>query len=368
VDVDAMRRAVVANHRSWHRRRVIAAGHRIERVGDVELPVGSRRALVMWQGSSRQVDRFVARVRALGFDEIGVAALDADPVLGTRFVANGFGWGWQAHWMATDLSALPDDPIPHEVVPLGAITLPDDLPNPLRGPLPRACIHLGVMNGTDVVGHVAMNPWRGTAGIYAMGVMPSARRQGIGRSLLLRALHEARARGCTNSILNATDMGEPLYREVGYVSLGRGQSWWLQGGPAATPRQAALAEAIGLGRTADLERLQPTAEELTEQLPGGTSPIRLAVVTGRPRMVSWLLNRAPDLARRHYEPFGGTLLHLAAEWGRPEIAVIALAHGTDPAAVDETYRTPPAQWARRFGREDLATLLGSAAREATPGG
>ena len=356
-----MRRAVVANHKSWFRRRAIAAGLRIERIGRLELPAAVPRVLITWEGSPRQVVPFMARVRQLGYEEVGLAALDADPVLGTLLVAQGFGWGWRPHWMAADLASIPDDPVPHEVVPLGDVMLPDDLPNPLHGPFPRACLRLGVMNGPNVIGHVAMNPWRGTAGIYAMGVVPAARRRGIGRSLLLCALREARARGCTSSILNATDMGEPLYRGVGYVSLGRGQSWWYQGGPPPTSRQTALAEAIGLDRPDVLARLDPTPDELTEPLPGGTSPIRLAVVTDRPRMVRWLLDRLPELVERRYEPFGGTLLHLAVEWDTSEIASICLAHGVDPAAVDQTYRTAPAHWARCFGRPALATLLDTAA-------
>ena len=355
--IDALRRAVVTNHRSWFRRRAIAAGQRIERVGQVELPIGARSALVTWQGAVSHVDRFVSRVRALGFDELGVAALDADPVLGTRFVANGFGWGWQPHWMGADLASLPDDPPRHPIVHLPDDIVGVDVPHPLRGPLPRSAVHLGVMRGSTVVGHVAMNPWRGTAGIYAMGVVPSARRQGIGRSLLLGALHEARARGCGQSILNATEMGEPLYRSVGFISLGRGQTWWLQPGPMPTERQRAIALAIGMGRPDDLERLRPTTDELTHQLPGGTSPIRLAVVTDRPRMVTWLLDRVPGLAAARYEPFQGTLLHLAAEWGRFDIAAIALVHGSDPTVTDGSWDATPADWARRAGRDDLVALL-----------
>ena len=53
-----------------------------------------------------------------------------------------------------------------------------------------------------------------------------------------------------------------------------------------------------------------------------------------PRMVGWLLDRVPDLATLRFEPYQGTLLHLAAEWGRYQIASLALARGADPGVRD----------------------------------
>ena len=64
-------------------------------------------------------------------------------------------------------------------------------------------------------------------GIYDMGVLPDARRRGFGRALTLAALARARTLGCTSVTLNATGAGEPLYRSVGFESLGLGMTWWL---------------------------------------------------------------------------------------------------------------------------------------------
>jgi ribosomal protein S18 acetylase RimI-like enzyme len=81
-----------------------------------------------------------------------------------------------------------------------------------------------------MVGQVVVNPWRGIAGIYDMGVVPSHQRQGIGRALTLAACRLGRELGCTHAVLNATGEGEPLYRAVGFESLGMGQTWWLHPG------------------------------------------------------------------------------------------------------------------------------------------
>src|SRR5581483_331932 len=106
---------------------------------------------------------------------------------------------------------------------------------------------------------------------------------------------------------------------------GWGQTWWYRRGRPPTVRETALAEAIGFGDVAALHALDPSPAELAAPLPGGTSPLRLAVVTDRPESAAFLLDRAPGLVRRRYEPFGGTLLHLAVEWNRPRIAALALA-------------------------------------------
>jgi len=78
-----------------------------------------------------------------------------------------------------------------------------------------------------IVGHVVLDVDGDQGGIYDMGVIPAARRRGHGRALTLAALARARDAGCAGVTLNATGEGEPLYRSVGFDSLGRGMTWWL---------------------------------------------------------------------------------------------------------------------------------------------
>ena len=355
MDTDALLRAAAANHRSWFRRNALAAGGGVERAGAVDLIVAGGSATIAFP-RSRQVQAAVERVRELGVREAGCWSLAPDPVLGTRLVARGFGWGWQPHWMGLDLRRLPADPGRHEVKARHG-PIPADVPYGDDDADPRPTVHLAVRRDGAIVGHAAMNPWRGVAGIYSMGVAPAQRRQGIGRALTIAACRIAAERGCSHAVLNATDEGALTYRAVGFESLGWGATWWYQAGPRPAPRQTALAEAIGFGDRAALAALRPSPAELVEQLPGGTSPIRLALLTDRPATAEWMLARAPALASRRLEPFGGNLLHLAVEWDRPDVVRLALAHGADPDLRDRAWNATPLQWAEHFARPALVRLL-----------
>src|SRR5262245_65652255 len=50
-----------------------------------------------------------------------------------------------------------------------------------------------------------------------MAVHPSAQRRGVGLALMERWLAWLDARGCPMALLDATDMGAPLYARLGFV-------------------------------------------------------------------------------------------------------------------------------------------------------
>lgn len=56
----------------------------------------------------------------------------------------------------------------------------------------------------------------GVAGIYVVGTIPEARRQGIGSTLTLVPLREARDMGYRIGVLGATPMGLGVYRRLGF--------------------------------------------------------------------------------------------------------------------------------------------------------
>ena len=60
----------------------------------------------------------------------------------------------------------------------------------------------------------------GIAGVWNVGTLRPFRRQGLASAILMRALADAAADGYPESILVASQMGRPLYEEMGYKLLG----------------------------------------------------------------------------------------------------------------------------------------------------
>jgi ribosomal protein S18 acetylase RimI-like enzyme len=65
-------------------------------------------------------------------------------------------------------------------------------------------------------------------GISFVATIPKARRQGLASRVMRQALNEARQSGCTTTTLQATDVGERLYRNLGYRRLCVMQLWELR--------------------------------------------------------------------------------------------------------------------------------------------
>jgi GNAT superfamily N-acetyltransferase len=356
LDRATLLRATAANHRAWFRRHARLAGGRVERHGGLELVLTGDAGTIAFPRERDRLRERLDDVMGLGLRSMSFWALDEDRRLGTLLVARGFEWGWQPHWMAMKLADVPIDEGAHAVGPARG-DIPGDVPYASPRPYPRAARHLAALEDERVVGHVVVNPWRGVAGIYDMGVVEDRRREGIGRSLTVAACRTARELGCTHAVLNATGEGEPLYRSVGFESLGHGRTWWLHPGPRPTARQTALVEAIGFGDVDRLASLDPAGAELEEPIPGGGPPLAIAVVTRQAGAADWILDRRPDLVSEPVEPRGGTLLHVAVEWDDEALVRVALARGADRGARDHWWNATPLDWADHLGRTALAALL-----------
>ena len=59
-----------------------------------------------------------------------------------------------------------------------------------------------------------------TAGIYNVATPPEHRRRGYGEALTWAAVAEGGRLGCDHSVLQASPMGAPVYRRMGYLDLG----------------------------------------------------------------------------------------------------------------------------------------------------
>jgi ribosomal protein S18 acetylase RimI-like enzyme len=65
-------------------------------------------------------------------------------------------------------------------------------------------------------------------GISFVATVPKARRRGLATKVMRDALTQAQQQGCTTTTLQATDVGERLYRNLGYRHLCLMQLWELR--------------------------------------------------------------------------------------------------------------------------------------------
>lgn len=65
-------------------------------------------------------------------------------------------------------------------------------------------------------------------GISFVATIPEARRRGLATEVMRQALKDAQDKGCTTTTLQATDLGERLYENLGYRRLCSMQLWELR--------------------------------------------------------------------------------------------------------------------------------------------
>jgi hypothetical protein len=197
----------------------------------------------------------------------------------------------------------------------------------------------------------------------------------------------ARELGCRYAILNATAMGESVYRRIGFQRIGAGKTWWLHPAVLEAPPppdwQVALAEAVARGDMAALGRLgcglPPGA--LDRPLPQGVTLVQMAVNVRRPAVAEWLVERGaaldvlsawdmswkdrarellaafPERANARYGFWQLTPLHVAAERGDVDLARALLGAGPDLEIRDTQTKATPLEWAQRFERPEIAALI-----------
>lgn len=70
-----------------------------------------------------------------------------------------------------------------------------------------------------------------TAGIYNVATVPAAQGRGYGAAVTWAAVSEGARRGCDHAVLQASEMGYPVYRRMGFADGGRYVQ--LEGPPSA---------------------------------------------------------------------------------------------------------------------------------------
>jgi hypothetical protein len=247
--------------------------------------------------------------------------------------------------------------------------------------------HFGAWLDGKIVGHSILfltTGKYGVAGIYNVGVIPSARNKGVGRAVSLAACQYARALGANHALLNAATH---IYDRIGFESLGHGQTWWMHdrmfSQPAPAPAQIAFVEAIGRGDIAALNALPPDAfpADWDALLLCGHTPLEITVKTHKPNAARWLENQGATLSLLHAWDLGWkarvrralaanpaivnaysvggvrTPLHEAAGRNDCELLALLLTSNPDLTLRDKEFNGTALNWAQHFRHESAAKLL-----------
>ncbi len=79
-------------------------------------------------------------------------------------------------------------------------------------------LYVGYLDGHPVASSALLLD-SGVAGIYAVATLPEARRRGIGKSMTVVPLLEARQMGYQVGILQSSSMGHPIYQKMGFKDV-----------------------------------------------------------------------------------------------------------------------------------------------------
>ncbi len=402
-------RAAAANHTEWFAANAQTSGGEVHKINGVQWTVTGREIVIAFpqldaETASSTLDTIVAE--CFQRKVMSASCWSLMPTrprdLGARVAARGFEWGWCPHWMALNLNTLHSDFVLTQGLSISVVDASDwevdDLPyyrreeasqrERLAQMQPRRVWQFGAWLEGQIVGQSTLHLTTGrlgVAGLYNVGVVPSARHRGIGTAISLAACQFAQAFGCHYVLLNSA--ADVLYDRLGFVSLGYGQTWWMHAATLAaippTPAQVRFAEALGRSDSATLDALLPTdlPADFNAPLPNGMTPMQLAVKSCQPRSAEWLavhgaklelldawdlgwkarvrrmLVETPELANRRTGKWQTTALHEAAARGDTALARLLLTAKPDPNIKDTGFHSTPLGWARHFGRTEIIALL-----------
>ena len=83
---------------------------------------------------------------------------------------------------------------------------------------PGCAIYVGYADGEPVVSGLGWQTGR-TIGVYSIATIESARRRGFGASMTARIMADGMAAGCDAAILQASELGRPIYERLGFRTV-----------------------------------------------------------------------------------------------------------------------------------------------------
>jgi GNAT superfamily N-acetyltransferase len=273
---DPLLRAIESHHRQWLVYSARFGGGEVRRESGVTWVRGpdgyySSVAFPRLRSATAdaQIDRIVAYYRGCRPRKLVIWwSLEPaqPPDLEARLLTRGFEPCWPLNWMWLDLEQLRSDfpRTPGLQVDLiqGEVDWDvEDLPHYSREiaawrcaasrARPRRLWQFGAWLEGKPVGHSTLfitTGRLGIAGIWGCGVVPEARNRGVGKAVTLVACEYARALGCRCAMLNATGMGEPVYRRLGFEKIGAGVTWMLRPEAQRARRARGPGELRAVGR------------------------------------------------------------------------------------------------------------------------
>jgi hypothetical protein len=171
------------------------------------------------------------------FDELGVPfelhiREGVDPAAEGEAVERGLLYTRNAPGMAMQVGSVPGRPHGTRIERVGAERLGDfqrvmadgfGMPVEIAAAIIRGSTleadgvecYLGSVDGTAVATSTLVRTGR-TAGVYNVATIESHRRRGLGEAMTWHAVREGMHAGCDVSILQASEMGRPIYERMGY--------------------------------------------------------------------------------------------------------------------------------------------------------
>ena len=83
---------------------------------------------------------------------------------------------------------------------------------------PDVRLFTGRLDGRPVATSIAIRSGD-VSGVYGVGTHESARRRGVGTAVTWAAVEAGRAWGCDTIVLQASDMGLPVYERMGFRTV-----------------------------------------------------------------------------------------------------------------------------------------------------
>lgn len=189
--------------------------------------------------ASNDIEQIISRIKELNIPVLWFVTPMSRPK-NLQNLLKGYGFTYQNDWkaMAIDLKTVPEDfNIPEgmeikEVLNLEELkTWTDVLVKSFE--FPEIAVYykkyfinsgtqnlnfhyyIGLFNGKPAASAVLFNG-EGAAGIFYIGTIPNVRRKGIAKTMVYHLLSEAKNKGYNISILQASEMGYPLYEKIGF--------------------------------------------------------------------------------------------------------------------------------------------------------